>query len=346
MHSGESYISQTETALDELERERRINCLMRRNPGKILHCVENNTKTFNLNGESISFFDFSGDTDDYDNYLSNKIATLEELSKIVTNPPAWLRKAVGAHANTCEVVSFMRQVLRPEIEECTYSLVIGFPNISAYTSGNSCILSIYGDSSNGYSFSTSETIVAHELYHGITAFKVGFYLNGMAGAICESYSDIFAVIFKNRERRYSNDWDWRIGAEIDAPPEDYIFRDLSNPSQANQADSMDGYREETNDEDNFSLRNSGIHNYAAFNIINNLLRNRDNTNKSILEIEQVANIFYNALFFGNILTKNANFNQSYLALLSAASSLFEKNSSLNLQVANIIRDAFTIVNVI
>ena len=325
-----------ENAIDELRQERLIAYKVIENPGKVLHCIETNTKTFDLNNEVIDFFDYFDENLGVDEILSNIIGELE-IEKIASNPPEpWFDKAVSAHANALEVLNFMRRALTPEeIQDYSYNLFVRFPEPVANSFGKRCILAVYGDNSNNKSLSSSETIVAHEFYHGITAFRVGFSDENQAGALCESYSDIFAILFKNRDVNDIQNWNWNIGTEINDLSSDEI-RDLSNPRASNQAMIMEEYSEGAT-----SRYNSGIHNYAAHIIISRLLSNQEGSSQYTLTVDKLVKIFYNAL---ETLPTKANFSQSHLAIFSAASSL-EENSPLKSKIQNVINYAFNCVGI-
>lgn len=171
----------TESATDELGKEREIYYTDISNSEKVLDYKGNNLKTFDLNYENpITLFGhlYSNESS-IDVIISSMILELEE--KIVKNPPSpWLDKAVSAHANTSEVIDFIKSVLHnpPDITDCFYNSVVRFNVTHAFILGEKCMLIFYGDSNNNLSLSASKTIVAHELYHGITSLKVGFNNRG------------------------------------------------------------------------------------------------------------------------------------------------------------------------
>lgn len=321
-----------EIAKDELEIDRNIYYQFEINTEKkvkVLCSIENNIKTFDLGREPINFWDYNSEIS-IDDYLKSKAE--EKSGKIVTNPPAWVRKAVGAHANAYEIVKFMKESFFPDnINSCYYYLFVRFSQRTAYNWGKQQVLTVFGDTESDVSLSASETMVAHELFHSVSRRKVEFIDKGMAGALSESYSDIFAVLFKNRNKNENEDWDWDIGSEFS--DSSLQSRDLSNP----EAKSITAYRDTNLPSDN--SYNSGIHNYAAYLILN---RRKENGQR-LLTAQQGAKLFYFALSETALLNTKATFSQSLLALISAANKNFD--SDLNLRVSLAIQSAFRQVGI-
>lgn len=76
-------------------------------------------------------------------------------------------------------------------------------------------------------------IVAHELAHAVAAQTTRFVYSEEAGALDESFADIFSVFISNKERITS----WEIGEGVYTPyhPGDAL-RDLSDPPRFGQPD--------------------------------------------------------------------------------------------------------------
>ncbi len=114
---------------------------------------------------------------------------------------------------------------------------------------------------------TSTDIVAHELTHGIIQFSAGLMYKREAGALNESFSDIFGVLVHFEADPDPDCANWVIGDEV------YVFdngiRDLSNPKAFNHPDTYQGlYWKNTNScnpspsNDRCGIHtNSGVHNY-------------------------------------------------------------------------------------
>ncbi|MFY1112655.1 MAG: M4 family metallopeptidase [Methanosarcinaceae archaeon] len=114
-------------------------------------------------------------------------------------------------------------------------------------------------------------IVTHEFTHAVSSHTARFVYSEEAGALDESFADVFAVLASNDDPIT----DWEMGEGVYTP---YYagdaLRDLSNPSKYRQPDHMDNFMRlapgELPDEDNdygYLHYNSGIPNKVAHLII-------------------------------------------------------------------------------
>lgn len=115
-------------------------------------------------------------------------------------------------------------------------------------------------------------IVAHELTHAVAAQTARFVYSEEAGALDESFADVFSVFISNKERIMN----WEIGEGVYTPfhPGDAL-RDLSNPPRFGQPDHIDNYirlapgelPDLQKNQAGYIHLNSGIPNKAAYLII-------------------------------------------------------------------------------
>jgi Zn-dependent metalloprotease len=115
-------------------------------------------------------------------------------------------------------------------------------------------------------------IVAHELTHAIAAHTARFVYSEEAGAIDESFADVFAILISNAE----NITNWQIGEGVYTPyREGDALRDLSDPPRFGQPDHIDNCLRLASGEipdlgrnqSGYIHQNSGIPNKVAYLII-------------------------------------------------------------------------------
>lgn len=116
-------------------------------------------------------------------------------------------------------------------------------------------------------------IVAHELAHAVAAQAARFVYSEEAGALDESFADIFSVFISNKERITN----WEIGEGVYTPfhPGDAL-RDISDPPRYGQPDHIDNYirlapgelPDLQKNQAGYIHLNSGIPNKAAYLTIN------------------------------------------------------------------------------
>ncbi|MCQ1534790.1 hypothetical protein FTO70_03600 [Methanosarcina sp. KYL-1] len=130
---------------------------------------------------------------------------------------------------------------------------------------------VFGDG-DGYRWSPlafALDIVAHELTHAIAAHTAKFVYSEEAGALDESFADVFAVLISNREEITN----WQIGEGVYTPHHaGDALRALSDPPKYGQPDHMDNFMrlaageipDIQKNESGYIHHNSGIPNKAAY----------------------------------------------------------------------------------
>lgn len=253
---------------------------------------------------------------------------------LIENPQRpWPVAAVAAHANAEAVARFLRDVVkRNNIDNRGGALVSSidcwdradgtdvereWPN--AFWDGNQMVYGqiAYPDGSF-YSVANMPDIVAHEMFHGVTDFTSRLEYQTQAGALNESYSDIFGVIVNNWGKPLA-EWDWQLGRGFEGPRT--ALRSFSNPTLHDQPKHMRDFKKSTppytyerNDYGHVH-DNSGIHNYAAFRIMT-----AKSGGKYVFTPKEIAAMFYIALTLQ--LSRTSQFADSRRAVVQAARSLF------------------------
>ena len=177
--------------------------------------------------------------------------------------------------------------------------------------------------SSFYSVASMLDVVAHEMFHGVTDHTSRLEYRTQAGALNESYSDIFGTIIANGNRSIGR-WNWDIGAGFDGP--DTILRSMEDPTRCGQPKHMSDYRAATPpytyDRNDYGWvhDNSGIHNYAAYRVIT-----AKSAGKYVFSRKEVAALYYIALTVH--LSRTSQFADSRRAVLQAARSLFRNDSA-------------------
>jgi Zn-dependent metalloprotease len=260
---------------------------------------------------------------------------------LYVKPPApWPQEAIGAHANGTAVALFLRKiVIRNNIDNKGGEMVStvncwdkseGVTPArqwkNAYWNGKQMV---YGQikfpDGTFYSVASMPDVVAHEMFHGVTDYTSRLEYQTQAGALNESYSDIFGCIISNFSRTIAK-WSWKIGVGFDGPGT--ALRDMSDPALHDQPKHMKNYVKATppyNDSNDYGWvhDNSGIHNYAAYKIITSKARG-----KYLFNRRQVAAIFYIALTAH--LSRTSQFSDSRRAAVLATRSLFRNKSAKSL----------------
>ena len=249
-------------------------------------------------------------------------------NNVVAPPLPWNPAAVSAHANAEEVARFFLQVLNRRGPDGRGGPFVSSVNCVAAHLGsvgqewhNSFWLRqqvVYGQRRIGAqfrSFAAALDMVAHEFFHGVTeAHPLRLVYQGEPGALNESYSDIFGVLVGNGLNPNWNEWRWQIGADTGRP-----LRDMSNPRNSNQPDHMSGFRRLPPNDDFGGVHvNSGIHNKAAFNIMNS----RDSQGQFLFAPRFIAVLFYSALAH---MSATSLFRNSRIAVGIAATRLLQSD---------------------
>ena len=157
--------------------------------------------------------------------------------KVVTKPTAGFKTAFDT---TAKVIEFYKTVLgRNSVDNKGFDLVsslhydINYDN--AFWNGQQMV---YGDG-DGQLFTNmylSPDVIGHELTHGVTQNESALRYQAESGALNESISDVFGVVFN----QWLNQWPtteprgWLVGAGIMAPPAQAkgftCLRDMVQPS--------------------------------------------------------------------------------------------------------------------
>jgi Zn-dependent metalloprotease len=259
--------------------------------------------------------------------------------KLCETPPApWTPEAIGAHANGAEVARFLRTVVLRNNIDNRGGEMISSVNCwdraegtvparqwkNAYWNGSQMVYGqiLFPDNSF-YSVASMLDVVGHEMFHGVTDNTSRLEYRTQAGALNESYSDIFGTIIANSKRSLGK-WVWEIGAGFDGPGT--ILRDMANPPRCGQPKHMNDFRTATppytynRNDYGWVHDNSGIHNYAAYRIIT-----AKNGGQFVFKGKEVAALFYIALTVH--LSRTSQFADSRRAVLQAARSLFRNDGA-------------------
>ena len=277
---------------------------------------------------------------------------------LYVKPPApWPLEAIGAHANTSVVANFLRKiVIRNNIDNKGGEMV-STVNCwdksegkipakqwkNAYWDGEQMV---YGQvkfpDGSFYSIASMLDVVAHEIFHGVTDYSSRLEYQTQAGALNESYSDIFGSIISNFSKTIAK-WSWEIGVGFDGPGT--ALRDMSDPTRQGQPKHMKKFKKATPPYDESNNNgwvhvNSGIHNYAAYMIMTSKVGG-----KYLFTRRQLAAIFYIALTA--LLSRTSQFSDSRRAVVLATRSLFRNKSADYLaQRVKAVEDGFAAAGIV
>jgi Zn-dependent metalloprotease len=289
------------------------------------------------NGTTLVLRDTALNIETYDFKWADPKAQATKLpGSIYASPPDWTSAAISAHANAAVVASFLRDVLkRNNIDgqggrivssvNCiwkTYADPPGSRNwLNAFWDPDRKQM-IYGQATIDdrlRSLASSLDIVAHELFHGVTAFTSKLEYVSESGALNESYSDIFGVMVSNFQQPDMSKWNWLIGDGLSTGLT--AFRDFQDPTRLGHPKTMSDYRQMAPDDDYGGVHiNSGIHNFAAYTIITA----DDGAGGRLFKPEESAAVFYLALT--QQLSRQSGFSDSRRGVVLAARSLFRQLS--------------------
>lgn len=300
----------SETALDALNTSRQFSCSEERQENgqpikKLLRCSR-----------------YRVSTHDHQHTIEN----FQPRKQIANPPDPWDKVGVSAHANTLDIVRFLQDELEHDGLDDQGKEYNSFVHYFGDYSDNAFWHPGYGvfvygqrenteDSEESILYYAAEmSIVAHEIFHGITHFMTGLERRKQSGALGESYSDIFGVLFINLREPDISHWNWVIGFSEEQMGS-FPRRDLSNPRRFQQPDHMDNYNERK------GLHfNNGIHNKAAFN----LLTSKDSQGNYLFNVRSAASLFYDALCQ---LPPQADFSLSRQSLTLVASKTFQDDKT-------------------
>jgi Zn-dependent metalloprotease len=252
--------------------------------------------------------------------------------KLVHHP--WSPAAVSAHTNAAVVVTFLRDVLKRNNVDNMGGPIVSTVNcvvkrfekrprgsrvwLNAFWNGTQMLYGQVPFDGRLKSLASSLAVVAHELFHGVTGHTARLVYQGETGALNESYSDIFGTIISNHAEPDIAKWDWLIGDGISSDIE--ALRDMRDPTRCGQPKLMKDFKtlplKRKTDEGGVHA-NSGIHNFAAFNVMS-----ATNGRAFVFKPAELAAMFYVALT--QQLSRQSTFADSRRGVVLATRSLFRK----------------------
>jgi Zn-dependent metalloprotease len=268
-------------------------------------------------------------------------------------PTPWPLEAIGAHANGSAVARFLRDVLKRNNIDNKGGEMISTVNCwdksegtsppkewkNAYWNGDQMVFGqIKFPDGSFFSVASMQDVVGHEMFHGVTDFTSRLEYRTQAGALNESYSDIFGTIIANFSRRLDK-WVWEIGAGFDGPGT--ALRSMKDPTLHDQPKEMKDYQTATppytyeRNDYGWVHGNSGIHNYAAYKVMT-----AKANGTYLFTPAQIAAMFYIALTVQ--LSRTSQFSDSRRAVVQAARSLFRNESPASLaQKVKAVEDGYS-----
>jgi Zn-dependent metalloprotease len=247
--------------------------------------------------------------------------------------PPWSSAAVSAHVNAAAVATYLRTVLKRNNIDNKGGRVISSVNcvvktdesppgsnvwLNAFWNGTQMIYGQAMFDDRLRSLASSLDIVAHELFHGVTAATARLIYQDEPGTLNESYSDIFGALISNAAQPDIAQWNWQIGDALSTGLQ--AFRDMSDPPLFDQPKLMKNYKKSpvtlAGDFGGVHI-NSGIHNFAAFKIMTT--RGADGF---LFRPAELAAMFYVALT--QQLSRMSTFSDSRRGVVIATRSLFRK----------------------
>lgn len=240
-----------------------------------------------------------------------------------SNPNSWPdRASVSASANGALVFDYYKQVHeRNAIDNqgSTMYVVINFKRNynNAFWNGQQMV---FGNG-NGNEFSdlaAALDVTAHEMTHGVVERTANLVYENQPGALNESFSDVFGVMFEFWIRGANGNW--LLGEDVVTPGvSGDALRDMENPGSSKvafngqQPAHMSQFRNlpNTPEGNNGGVHiNSGIPNRAFYLFATNAAVGRDKADK----------VYYRALT--KYLTRNSQFVDCRLAVIKAAEDLY------------------------
>lgn len=255
-------------------------------------------------------------------------------------PESWDPGGVSAHANAVAVIDFLRNVLQRDglddqggpivsTVNCVFQSVAGgqeWRNAARFRGQM-----IYGQRSvNGAlrSYAVSLDVVAHELLHGLTENTARLEYRFESGALNESFSDIFGVIVSNLSKPDVGTWNWEIGEDLSDTG--VPLRNMSDPTLRGQPAHMDDFVVLPEEADHGGVHtNSGIHNFAAFQILNA----QDGAGGLLFSPTDVARLYYVTLIAH--LSRTSDFSDCREGMVLAAKSMFDASDGVDSKVVAI-----------
>ena len=259
--------------------------------------------------------------------------------KLASHP--WSPAAVSAHTHAAFVASYLRKVLKRNnidnmggrVISTVKCLVEQFEDppgskvwLNAFWDGKQMLYGQGKFDGKLRSMASSLSVVAHELFHGVTGETARLIYQGETGALNESYSDIFGTLIANSTRPDIAKWDWEIGDGISSGKD--VVRDMQDPLLHHQPKLMKDFFQAplTQKADSGAVHvNSGIHNYAAYRVMA-----ANDGRKFIFKPKELAAMFYVALT--QQLSRQSTFADSRRAVMLATRSLFRDRTQKQIDI--------------
>jgi Zn-dependent metalloprotease len=268
----------------------------------------------------------------YDFSFRDPNLVVQNLPGTLIAPP-WSSAAVSAHVNAAAVATYLRTVLKRNNIDNKGGRVISSVNcvvktdesppgsnvwLNAFWNGTQMIYGQAMFDDRLRSLASSLDIVAHELFHGVTAATARLIYQDEPGALNESCSDIFGTLISNAAQPDIAQWNWQIGDALSTGLQ--AFRDMSDPPLFGQPKLMKDYKASpitlAGDFGGVHV-NCGIHNFAAFKIMTTPA-----AGGFLFQPAQLAAMFYVALT--QQLSRMSTFSDSRRGVVIATRSLFRK----------------------
>ncbi len=227
------------------------------------------------------------------------------------------RASVSAHYNAETCFQYFKSTFNRNSLDNAGSNIISFVHVTdennqsmgnAFWNGQAMF---YGDGDNAFSspLARSLDVGGHEISHGVVQHTANLIYDSEAGALNESFADIFGVMI-DRDN-------WQLGEDVVNPQffTSGALRDMSNPHNGGNSLNDRGWQPAHYDErytgsqDNGGVHiNSGIPNFAFYKTAVALTK------------EKAEQIFYKALT--SYLTRTSNFIDARSATIQAARDLY------------------------
>jgi bacillolysin/neutral peptidase B len=262
----------------------------------------------------------------------------QDITLDVNSQESWDQPGVSNQANLSGIADFVERELQRNaiadsdslpyistvnygyaqiLEECCwYSVQRGSNQRSQMVFGQKQL----SNNNTIVSFCAYPDIVAHEVFHGVTDYSCALNYQGESGALNESYSDIFAVIYNNFKQPDLQQWNWELGKPFGR--DGGAIRDFCAPSRYAQPEHYEDYQDLIHDYGGVHT-NSGIHNKAVYN----LLTAQDNESNYIFTPREVLQLFYLSLLLE--LSETSIFADSRRGVINQAKVLFSQDLSLS-----------------
>ncbi|TQD40628.1 M4 family metallopeptidase [Haloflavibacter putidus] len=279
-----------------------------------------------FNGNGIQTFDM----ENCSNY-SNAVEVISNSPIFVNNPIA-----VQAHWGAEQAYNYFYQEHSRDSYDNKGGIIKSYVSykhnfVNAFWDGSRMT---YGDGDGkSYGPLVALDIVAHEISHGITEHTAGLIYSYEAGALNESFSDIFGEAIEQFATGNNN---WLIGDQISIGANTTALRSMRDPNLYGQADTYKGANWYANTTDNGGVHyNSGVQNFWFYLLTEGGNGTNDYGNSYEINgigIDKAAKIAYRNLSV--YLTANATYHDARSGAIQAARDLYGKNSPEEIAVTN------------